>query len=118
MHGTYLKKTLHSYLSFQLALLYSVSYSFFTYRSPSLSLCTVCDAISANILVFGDFDVHHKDWLTYSGGTVRPGELVIIFLSRITLLNSLTFLLGSLTVTLTVLLFWIFFFLLTLVFVL
>ena len=27
------------------------------------------------LLVFGDFNVHHKDWLTYSGGTDRPGEL-------------------------------------------
>ena len=24
---------------------------------------------------FGDFHVYHKDWLTYSGGTDRPGEL-------------------------------------------
>ena len=30
---------------------------------------------SANVFVFGDFNVHHKDWLTYSGGTDRPGEL-------------------------------------------
>ena len=29
---------------------------------------------SANVFVFGDFNVHHKDWLTYSGGTDRPGE--------------------------------------------
>ena len=29
----------------------------------------------ANVLVFGDFNVHHKDWLTYSGVTDRPGEL-------------------------------------------
>ena len=43
---------------------------------------------------------------------------VIIFLSQMTLLKWLTFLLGSLTVTLTVLLFWIYFFLLMLVFVL
>ena len=46
-----------------------------------LSLCTVFDSISyntdevlsinpsANVVVFGDFNVHHKDWLTYSGGT-------------------------------------------------
>ena len=27
------------------------------------------------VFFFGDFNVHHKDWLTYSGGTVRPGEL-------------------------------------------
>ena len=43
---------------------------------------------------------------------------VIIFLSQMTLLRWLTFLLGSQTVILTVLLFWISFFLLTLVFVL
>ena len=30
---------------------------------------------SANVSVFGEFNVHHKDWLTYSGGTDRPGEL-------------------------------------------
>ena len=30
---------------------------------------------SANMFVFRDFNVHHKDWLTYSGGTDRPGEL-------------------------------------------
>ena len=28
---------------------------------------------SANVFVFGDFNVHHKDWLTYSSGTDRPG---------------------------------------------
>ena len=30
---------------------------------------------SANVFAFGDFNVHHKDWLTYSGGTDEPGEL-------------------------------------------
>ena len=30
---------------------------------------------SADFFVFGDFSVHHKDWLTYLGGTDRPGEL-------------------------------------------
>ena len=30
---------------------------------------------STNVFVFGDFNVHHKDWLTYSGETDRPGEL-------------------------------------------
>ena len=29
----------------------------------------------ANLFIFGDFNVHHKDWLTYSGGTDRLGEL-------------------------------------------
>ena len=31
--------------------------------------------LSANVFAFGDFNVHHKDQLTYSGGTDRPGEL-------------------------------------------
>ena len=35
--------------------------------------------LSADIFVFGEFNVHYKDWLTYSGVTDRPG--VIIFLS-------------------------------------
>ena len=43
---------------------------------------------SANVFVFGDFNVHQKDWLTYSGGTG-------IFLSQMNLLIWLTFLLGS-----------------------
>ena len=30
---------------------------------------------SANVFLFGDFNVHHKDWLTYSGGADRSGEL-------------------------------------------
>ena len=80
-----------SYLCFQLALLHSVSYFFFLYRSPSSALCTVFDSISsnidevlsinpsANVFVFGDFNVHHKDWLNYSSGTDRPGELCYNF---------------------------------------
>ena len=35
--------------------------------------------MSANVFVFGDFNIHHKDWLTYSGGTDRPGELCYNF---------------------------------------
>ena len=31
---------------------------------------------SANAFVFGDFNVHHKDRLTYFGGTDWPGELL------------------------------------------
>ena len=34
---------------------------------------------SANVFVFGDFNTHYKDWLTYSGGTDRPGELCCNF---------------------------------------
>ena len=80
-----LENSADSYLCFLLALLHSVSYFFF-YQSPSLSLCMVFDSVlsnidevllinlSANIFVFGDFNIHHKDWLTYSSGTDRPGE--------------------------------------------
>ena len=50
-------------------------------------MCTVFDSVSskiddvllinqsANAFVFGDFNIHHKDRLTYSGGTDRSGEL-------------------------------------------
>ena len=74
-----------SYLCFPLALLHSVPYFFFLYRSPSPALCMVFYSISsnvdevllinpsANVFVFGGFNVHHKDWLTYSSGTDRPG---------------------------------------------
>ena len=34
---------------------------------------------SVNVLVSGDFNIHHKDWLTYSGGTERSGELCYNF---------------------------------------
>ena len=34
---------------------------------------------SANGFLFGDFNVHHQDWLTYSGGTDRPGKLCYNF---------------------------------------
>ena len=31
--------------------------------------------LSANVFVLGDFKIHHKNWLTFSGGNYRPGEL-------------------------------------------
>ena len=64
-------------------------------RSTSSSLCTVFDSISsnidyvlsinpsANVFAFGDFNVHHKDWLTYSDRTGRPGELCYNDLTQI-----------------------------------
>ena len=41
---------------------------------------------SANVFVFGDFNIHHEDWLTYSGGTTRRGELWYNFSNSVTLL--------------------------------
>ena len=55
----------------------------------------------------GDFNAHHKNWLTYFSGTDGPGELFYNFLSQMTVLKWLTFLLGSVTVILSVLLSWI-----------
>ena len=34
---------------------------------------------SANVFVFAYFNVHHKDWLNYFGGTDKSGELCYIF---------------------------------------
>ena len=31
---------------------------------------------SANVFFFGDFNVHHMDWLAYSGRADRSGELL------------------------------------------
>ena len=59
---------------------------FFLCWSPSLSSWMGFDVISsnieevlliirsANVFVFGDFNVDHKDWLAYSGRTGRFGE--------------------------------------------
>ena len=99
-------------LCFRLALLHSVSYFFFLYQSPSSLLCRVFDSISsnidevlsinpsANVFVFGDFNVRHKHWRNYSGGTDRPGELCYKFSISNDLTQIVTFLLGSLTVIL------------------
>ena len=120
-----LENSADSYLCFQLALLHSVSYFFSLYRSPSSALCTFFYSISsnmdevlsinpsANVFVFGDFNVHQKDWLTYSVGTDR---LCYNFSSQMNLLRWLVFLLGYQTVILIVSVFWIYFFVLTLVF--
>ena len=88
-HDLSLEASADSDLCFWMTLLHSVSYVFFVYRSPCSSLGTVFNSISpniddvlsintsANMFVFGDFNVHHKDWLTYSGGTDRSGETTL-----------------------------------------
>ena len=125
-----LEKSTDSYLCFRLALLHQVSCFFLLYWSLPTFLCTAFDAVSfnidevlsinrsANVFVFGDVNIHYKDSLTYSGGTDRLVNSVIIFLSQMTSLSWLTFLRKSQSVALTVLLIWIYFFHLTLVFIL
>ena len=108
----------------------SLSVFFFLYPSPSSSLCTVFDSISsnidevlsinpsANVFAFGDFNVHHKDWLTCSGVTYRPGELCYNFAISNDLTQKVNFPTRIPDCDSAVLPFWIFFFLPKLVFVL
>ena len=133
-----LENSADSYLYFRLALLHSVSYFFFLYRSPSSALCTVFDSISSNIddVLSINPILFHLTQMRFSRsihllmfssldwtGLPFPVELiglmnsVIILLSQMTLPRWFTFLLGSLTAILIVPLFWIYLFL-TLVFVL
>ena len=91
-----LENSVDSCLCFWLALLHSVSSFFFFYQSSS-SLCMVFDAILsniddflsinpfANVFVFGDSNMYHKDCITFSGGTYRLVNFVIIFLSQMIL---------------------------------
>ena len=78
-----LENSADSYVCFQLVLLDLVLYFCSLYLSPSSYLFTVFNSISsnideflltnptANVSFFGD--IHHKDWVTYSGGTDGPG---------------------------------------------
>ena len=49
---------------------------FYYLYACSHSLC------EGRLAFFGDFNVHHKDWLTYSGGTDRSGGLCYKNLSQ------------------------------------
>ena len=104
-----------SYLCFRLALLHSVSF-FYSISSNINEIPSINP--STKVFGFADFNVHHNDWLTYSGGTIGLVNSAIISLSQMILLIWSNFLFGSLTVILTVLIFWIYFFLLPQVFVL
>ena len=101
--GVYIKDTLpvarestlecnnQEYMCFRLSLLHSTTYLYFLYRSPSSSSCAVIDAISdsidraisqhpaAQVMVFGDFNVHHKEWLIHSRNTDVAGTATYNF---------------------------------------
>ena len=83
----FLENSVHSYSCFQLALLSALLR--FRLSSIFLSLCSLFNDLipsninevlsmnpSANAFVFGDFSIYHNNWLTYSGGTDRPAELL------------------------------------------
>ena len=109
----------------------SLCFTSFSSVNHLLSLCTVFDSISsnidevfsinpsANVFVFGHFDIHHEDCLTYSSGADRPGELVIFVILSNDLTQMVNF---SIWIPDSDFqcpaLFWIYFFLLMLVFVL
>ena len=102
----FLLMILTGFTSVSVTLLSHLSITFFVFiHSISSTIDEVISTIpSANVFVFGDFNVHHKDWLTSSGETdIDPVNFTIMFLSQMTLLRWLTFLLRSLTVTLKVL---------------
>ena len=89
-----LENSVDSYLCFQLALLHSLSYFFFLYRSPSSSLCTVFYSISsnidevlsinpsANVFVFGNFLSIIRTGLPILQELIGLVNSVIIFLKR------------------------------------
>ena len=81
--GLSLENFVGSYLCFWLALTqsltssitsYSFTYLYFLYQSPSCSFCMIFYSVSfnidevlsinpsANVFLFGDFKIHHKDW--------------------------------------------------------
>ena len=102
----FLLMILTGFTSLSVTLLSRLSITFFVFiHSISSTIDEVISTIPyANVFVFGDFNVHHKDWLTSSGETdIDPVNFTIMFLSQMTLLRWLTFLLRSLTVTLKVL---------------
>ena len=58
-------------------LLFPLSITFTVFDSISSSIDEVLSIKpSANVFVFGDFNVHYKDWQTYSGETERPVEFL------------------------------------------
>ena len=91
-----LENSADSYLCFRLALLHSVSYFFFLYRSPSSALCMVFDSISCNIdevllinplLMFLSLETLMsviRTGLTILVGLINLMNSVIIFLSQMT----------------------------------
>ena len=63
-----------SFTSLSALLLFPLSITFFVFCTVFHSIISNIDEVlsintSANAFAIGDVNVHHKDWLTYSGGT-------------------------------------------------
>ena len=75
---------LTGFSSISLLLIFSLSITFFVFMLNFYSISSNVDQVLSmnpflNVFVFGDFNVHHMDYLIYSGGTDRPGELCYNF---------------------------------------
>ena len=101
-----------------LALLHSVFYFFVHYRSLSLFLFLILFHLTQMRFCLETLTSIIRTGFPIPMELINLVKSAIIFISQMTLLRKLTFLLGSQIVILIVLLFWISFFLLTLVFVL
>ena len=55
------------------------SISHFLFNSVSSNIDEILSINPSDVFFFEDLNGHHKDWLTYSGGTDRPGELCYNF---------------------------------------
>ena len=83
-------------------LLFSLLITFFVFMHSFDSVSSNIDGVllinpSAYVFAFGDFKVHHKDWLIYSDDeTNKPGELCYVLISNdlAQIVNFLTWILG------------------------
>ena len=64
-------------LLFPLSITFVVMHGFYSISSNIDEVLLINP--SAYVFVFGDFNIHHKDWPSYSDGTDRPGELCYNF---------------------------------------
>ena len=73
-----------SFTSLSVLLLFPLPITLFVVMHGFDSILSNIDEVlsinpSANVFFFGDFNFHHKDWITYSGRTDRPDELCYDF---------------------------------------
>ena len=56
---------------------YATCVGLLSMESPTDEVLSI--TLTTNVFVFRDFKIHHKDWLTYSSETDRPGKLCYNF---------------------------------------
>ena len=76
---------LTGFTSLSALLLFPMLITFFVFVHSFDSISSNLDEVlsfnlSANVFVFGDFNVHYKDWLTYSDGTDLVNSVIIFYL--------------------------------------